>query len=102
MKLFFVNDYGRGAHPKILEKLSESNFEIEYGYGSDSYSEQAKNKIREACGKNDAEIFFLSGGTQTNAVVINGLLRSYEGVIVLIRDILVLMKRERLNILEEK
>lgn len=81
MKLFFVNDYGRGAHPKILEKLSESNFEIEYGYGSDSYSEQAKNKIREACGKNDAELFFLSGGTQTNAVVINGLLRSYEGVI---------------------
>lgn len=56
-EVIFVNDYGRGAHPKILEKLSESNFEIEYGYGSDSYSEQAKNKIREACGKNDAEIF---------------------------------------------
>ena len=81
MTLFFVNDYGRGAHPKILEQLTQTNLESEYGYGMDSYSELAKEKIRLACEKEEAEIYFLVGGTQTNAVVIKSLLRSYEGVI---------------------
>ncbi|ERK59590.1 Beta-eliminating lyase [Gemella bergeri ATCC 700627] len=81
MTLFFVNDYGRGAHPKILEQLTQTNLESEYGYGMDSYSERAKEKIRLSCKKEDAEIYFLVGGTQTNAVVIKSLLRSYEGVI---------------------
>lgn len=34
-----------------------------------------------ACGAPNAEIHFLVGGTQTNATVIDALLRSYEGVI---------------------
>ena len=79
--LFFVNDYGKGAHKKVLEKIIESNDSVEFGYGFDSYSKSAKNKIREACGKEDAEIHFLSGGTQTNMIVIKSLLRSFEGVI---------------------
>lgn len=81
MTLFFMNDYGRGAHPKIIESLSKTNFDIEVGYGFDSYTEKAKEKIRKVCGKPNAEIYFLVGGTQTNAVVIKSLLRSYEGVV---------------------
>lgn len=38
-------------------------------------------KIREACKAPDAEIFFLVGGTQTNATVIDAMLKSYQGVI---------------------
>ena len=34
-----------------------------------------------ACGCENAEIYFLVGGTQTNAVVIKAVLRDYEGVI---------------------
>lgn len=81
MTLFFANDYSRGAHPKVLDKLVQSNMEIEVGYGFDSYTNSAKEKIKKACAKSDAEIFFLVGGTQTNATVIKSLLRSYEGVI---------------------
>lgn len=81
MTLFFVNDYSKGAHPKVLEKIIENNMKTEVGYGFDNYSERAKEKIKKACGKEDAEVFFLVGGTQANATVIKSVLRSYEGVI---------------------
>ena len=78
---YFDSDYMEGAHPAILEKLLETNMEKTPGYGLDKYSERAKEKIRKACGCDNAEIYFLVGGTQTNAVVIKAVLRDYEGVI---------------------
>lgn len=77
----FTNDYSRGAHEKILQRLIEINGESLPGYGSDPYSESAKQKIKESCRYPDAEIFFLSGGTQTNQAVIASLLHRHEGVI---------------------
>ena len=79
--LSFECDYIHGAHPKILERLVQTNFETLSGYGVDHYCESAKAKIREACGCPEAQVHFLVGGTQTNAVVIDALLRSYEGVV---------------------
>ena len=80
-KLFFVNDYGEGCHPKVLEGLAETNMEHLAGYGSDRYCESAKEKIRKACDCPEADIWFISGGTQTNAIVISALLQSYQGVV---------------------
>ena len=80
-KLSFASDYMEGAHPEILRRLGETNMEQTAGYGLDAYSEAAREKIRAACQADDAEIFFLIGGTQANAVVIDALLRSYQGVI---------------------
>lgn len=79
--LSFESDYIQGAHEKILERLAETNREPLSGYGNDKYCESAKEKIRRACECEDADIFFLVGGTQTNQVVISSMLRSYEGVI---------------------
>lgn len=79
--LSFENDYNVGAHPKLLQRLAETNLQPQTGYGGDEYCRSAKEKIRAACEAPEAEIFFLVGGTQTNAVVIDALLRSYEGVI---------------------
>lgn len=79
--LFFTNDYSEGAHEKVLQRLIETNMEQLPGYGSDCYCESAREKIRAACECPDAEIFFLGGGTQTNAVVIDALLQPYEGVV---------------------
>ena len=79
--LFFENDYGEGAHEKILERLTETNLDKYSGYGSDPCCASAKEKIRKACGCPEADVFFLSGGTQTNAVVIRSMLRQYEGVV---------------------
>ena len=36
--LYFENDYCEGAHPAILQKLVETNFEKVSGYGTDPYS----------------------------------------------------------------
>lgn len=77
----FESDYTTGAHPGILERLMETNMESVGGYGSDPYCESARAKIREACECPQADVFFLVGGTQTNAVVISSMLREYEGVV---------------------
>ena len=77
----FTCDYSEGAHPLILKRLAETNLLQEPGYGFDSFSQSARAKIRSAVGKPEADIFFLSGGTQTNATVIDSLLKGYEGVI---------------------
>ena len=46
--LYFENDYCEGAHPAILQKLTETNFEKVSGYGTDPYCARAKEKIRDA------------------------------------------------------
>ena len=79
--LSFENDYSEGAHEKILQRFMETNLEKVSGYGSDPYCESAKQKIREACECPQADVYFLTGGTQTNAVVISSMLKSYEGVV---------------------
>ncbi|MCC8066115.1 MAG: low specificity L-threonine aldolase, partial [Clostridiales bacterium] len=79
--LSFESDYTTGAHPAILQRMMETNLEPVSGYGSDPYCESAKAKIRAACSCPEAEIWFLAGGTQTNATVISSMLKSYEGVI---------------------
>ena len=79
----FENDYSNGAHPKVLQRLLETNGEQTLPYGFDRFCEEAKAKIRAACDDEDAVIFFLAGGTQTNATVIDSFLYQYEGVIAL-------------------
>ena len=77
----FECDYNNGAHPKVLENLMRYNGAKPTPYGFDEFSERAKDRIREACGMPDAQIFFLTGGTQTNATTIDSMLYQYEGVI---------------------
>ena len=77
----FECDYNNGAHPQVLKHLVETNLEPTLTYGFDCYSEQAKEKIKAFCKAPKADVFFLVGGTQTNATVIDGMLRSYEAVI---------------------
>ena len=80
-KLFFASDYMEGAHPMILQRMLETNMMKTAGYGLDEFSGSAKDRIRSACSAPEADVFFLVGGTQTNAVMIDALLRSYQGVI---------------------
>ncbi len=77
----FECDYNNGAHPLVLSHLVDTNAEQTLTYGYDCYSERAKEKIREACQDPEADVFLLVGGTQTNTTVIDGMLRSYEGVV---------------------
>lgn len=80
-KLFFSSDYMEGVHPKILERLVQTNLQKTSGYSSDEYCSSAREKICAACGVPDGEVHFLVGGTQTNAMIIKYLLPAYQGVI---------------------
>ena len=79
--LSFTCDYCEGAHPKILQRMLETNMIQTPGYGEDPFCASAREKIRQAAACPEADVFFLVGGTQTNATVIDSMLRGYEGVI---------------------
>ena len=79
--IHFDCDYMAGAHPEILNTIVQNNNIQTSGYGQDVYCDNAKELIRKACGTPDAAIHFMVGGTQTNATVLDGLLRRTEGVI---------------------
>ena len=81
MRVSFESDYIAGAHPEVLRRLTETNLEPLPGYGEDPYCARAKEKIARACECEKAQVEFLVGGTQTNAVVISSMLRDYEGVL---------------------
>ena len=79
--LSFASDYVEGAHPAILQRFIDTNLVKQAGYGSDEYTASAREKIKAACGCPEADVWFLTGGTQTNQVVIDSLLLPYEGVV---------------------
>lgn len=80
-KISFASDYMEGAYPSIIARLTETNLIKTPGYGTDDITGSAKARIRKACNAPDADVFFLVGGTQTNATVIDALLKMYQGVI---------------------
>lgn len=79
--IYFNCDYTEGAHPRILEKLMETNFDQTIGYGMDEHCQKAKEYIKAACKNENADVHFLVGGTQTNVTVIDAALRAYQGAV---------------------
>lgn len=80
-KYSFYNDYSEGAHQSILDALMETNYQQEIGYGEDSLSQQASDLIRNKIGNADADVHFVSGGTQANLIVLASLMKPYESVV---------------------
>lgn len=79
--ILFNNDYSEGCHPKILEKMVQTNLEQTQGYGMDVHCERAAALIRKHCGREDLAIHFLVGGTQANLTVIDAALRPHQGAV---------------------
>lgn len=77
----FKNDYAEGAHPNILNALTEHNNAQEEGYGLDRHTQNATGIIKSLTGDNKADVHLLSGGTQTNLIAISSFLRPHEACI---------------------
>jgi threonine aldolase len=77
----FTNDYSEGAHPRIYDMLMKTSLEQNTGYGQDVHSDRAKEYIRKQLQREDVDIHFISGGTQTNLLVISSFLRPFQCVI---------------------
>ena len=79
--LRFDHDYAEGAHPRILQRIIETNDEQHPGYGTDQYCDRARLLIQQACNAPGADVHLLVGGTQTNKIVIASILRPHQGVL---------------------
>ena len=79
--IYFHNDYSEGCHEKVLQRLIETNMEQTDGYGVDGYCGSAAAKIKACCGREDVDVHFLVGGTQTNLTVIDAALRPHQGAL---------------------
>ena len=79
--IYFNNDYSEGCHPKILEALVRTNMDQTFGYSEDEYCAAAAAKIRRLCGREDAAVHFLVGGTQSNLIVISAALRPHQAAL---------------------
>lgn len=77
----FKNDYSEGAHPRILETLAETNLEQAEGYGGDRFCQEAADLLRQKLAREDVDIHFVPGGTQTNLIAISAFLRPHEAAI---------------------
>lgn len=81
MKAFFMNDYGEGAHPLVMQRLMETNMEHTCGYGLDEYSLRAQELIRGKIGQPQAQVHMMTGGTSANMVALSAFMRPYEAVV---------------------
>lgn len=79
--IYFHNDYSEGCHPAVLKRLAETNLLQTPGYGTDDYCAAAADLIRKACGRENAAVHFLVGGTQANLTVIDSALRPHQGAV---------------------
>ena len=79
--IYFNNDYAEGCHEAVLQALIRTNMEQTPGYSEDKYCAAAAAKIRALCGREDAAVHFLVGGTQTNLTVIDAALRPHQGAL---------------------
>lgn len=79
--IYFDSDYMVGAHPKVLQRLVDTNSLHTDAYGTDQYTAEAGRMILDACGLTDGEVYLFEGGTAANATVIDRLLGLNDGVI---------------------
>jgi len=80
-KYLFFDDYSEGAHPRILEALARTNLQQEPGYVMDSFALEATGFIREKFRSPEADVHFVTSGTQANLCVLSALLKPYESVV---------------------
>ena len=79
--VYFTSDYTEGCHERILQRMLETNFEQTPGYGTDHHCENAARYIKRECAREDVDVHFLVGGTQTNLTLIAAALRPHQAAV---------------------
>jgi threonine aldolase len=76
----FASDNNAGVHPSIFRELLASNEGHALGYGSDIFTDKARELFKKHFG-NDTEVFFVFTGTAANVLGLSAVTRSYNSVI---------------------
>ncbi len=75
----FASDNNAGVHPEILKEIESVNKGHAIAYGSDYYTEQAKQLFKGIFG-NEAETFFVFNGTAANVLGLSSITRSWNSI----------------------
>ncbi len=80
IKRGFASDNNAGVHPEVLKEMEIVNTGHAVGYGSDIYTERAKELFRKNLGES-AEVFFVFNGTAANVLGISATIQSWNSII---------------------
>lgn len=76
----FGSDNHSGVHPEILKAITLANADHQLAYGDDTYTEEAKQVIKDIFGPT-AETFFVFNGTGANVVALRACIQSYNSIL---------------------
>jgi threonine aldolase len=76
----FASDNNAGVHPEVLREMETVNTGHAIGYGSDIYTDRAKDLFRKNLG-DSAEIFFVFNGTAANVLGITAVTQPWNSII---------------------
>ncbi len=68
----FASDNYAGAHPEILQAITDANEGHQISYGEDVYTDALKERIRELFGER-AEVFPVFNGTGANVTALTAI-----------------------------
>jgi threonine aldolase len=80
IKRGFASDNNAGIHPDILKEITACNSGHVTGYGSDVYTDQARNIFKKEFGS-QAEPYFVFTGTAANVLGLSEITKSWNSVI---------------------
>ena len=76
----FASDNYAGAHPEILQAISDANDGHQISYGEDVYTHALEERVRELFGER-AEVFPVFNGTGANVTALTGMLPRWGAVV---------------------
>jgi threonine aldolase len=76
----FASDNNAGVHPRVMDALRAANEGHAVAYGDDVYTEAALRLFRERLGE-QAEVFFVFGGTGANVAALAAVARPHHAVV---------------------
>jgi len=76
----FASDNYAGAHPEILQAITDANEGHQISYGEDVYTDALKERIRELFGER-AEVFPVFNGTGANVTALTAMLPRWGAVV---------------------
>ena len=76
----FASDNNAGVHPRVMEAMAAANDGHVVAYGDDPYTMRTVALFREQLGE-DAEVFFVFGGTGANVLGLKAATESHHAII---------------------
>lgn len=76
----FASDNNSGVHPFIMDAIARANSDHAVGYGDDSWTAEAVDKIRQAFTP-DCDVYFVFNGTGSNVVALQTITRPFNSIL---------------------